>query len=132
MRVMRSQPRTPGLEAVSRSHARSLILGRPTALEKVSAFLVEIAKCSLDNVADAFVLPLSCRDIAECLGLAVERVGRALAGLKDSDAIGIVGTVPGDNWSIAAILQEPSPDRDGNQISTLSPAACARRRETPA
>ena len=32
----------------------------------------------------------------------------------------------------AAILQEPSPDRDGDQISTLSPAACARRRETPA
>ena len=25
-----------------------------------------------------------------------------------------------------------SPDRDGDQISTLSPAACARRRETPA
>ena len=32
----------------------------------------------------------------------------------------------------AAILQEPSPDRDGDQISTLSPAACVRRRETPA
>ena len=69
-------------QALSRSQARTLILGR-TALDKVSSLLAEIAERSSDGTAGAFVLPMSRDDVADYLDLPLETVSRALDDLKD-------------------------------------------------
>jgi CRP/FNR family nitrogen fixation transcriptional regulator len=76
-------------EAVGRAYARALILGRSTALERVGAFLAQLASCSLNGSAGACVVPWSCRDIANCLGLAVETVGSALLDLEQAGVISL-------------------------------------------
>jgi CRP/FNR family nitrogen fixation transcriptional regulator len=68
-------------QSISRSHARLLVLGRVTALEKVGAFLVEMAdRCS--DRGDRVFLPMSRYDIADYLAISVETVSRALTELS--------------------------------------------------
>jgi CRP/FNR family transcriptional regulator, nitrogen fixation regulation protein len=75
------------LESISRSQARLLILGRVTALEKVRAFLEEMAQRSFDRREQAIVLPMSRYDIADYLAISVETVCRALTELKRRGSI---------------------------------------------
>lgn len=79
-------------EAIARSQARLLILGRVTALDKVGAFLVEMAHRSFDRNQQAVVLPMSRYDIADYLAISVETVSRALTELKRRGLIRYVGT----------------------------------------
>ena len=74
-------------QALSRAEARSLILGRTTAREKLGALLADIAARSSDGTAGAFVQSISRRDIADHLGLSVGTVSRALGELEGRQAI---------------------------------------------
>ena len=89
---VRRYVRVRAVQAVPRAHARSLILGRPTALEKVAGFLAEMARCSLNGGADASVVPLSRRAIADCLGLPLATVRSALMSLKQAGMISLADT----------------------------------------
>src|SRR4029453_13041909 len=61
-----------------RSHEHAILLGRKSALEKVSSFLLDIA----DRMkTDTFELPMSRLDIADYLGLTIETVSRTMAKL---------------------------------------------------
>jgi CRP/FNR family nitrogen fixation transcriptional regulator len=79
-------------EAVARSQARLLILGRVTAIEKVGAFLIEMGQRSFDRNQQAVVLPMSRYDIADYLAISVETVSRGLTELKRRGMIRYVGT----------------------------------------
>ena len=73
--------------AVLRIQRRLLILGRATASEKVSSFLLEMADSFPANSGGAVTLPMSRYDIADYLAMAVETVSRVLTGLRDKGAI---------------------------------------------
>jgi CRP-like cAMP-binding protein len=79
-------------DAISRSQARLLILGRVTALEKVGAFLIEMADRSFDRADQTVVLPMSRYDVADYLAISVETVSRALTEFKKCGAIRYVTT----------------------------------------
>jgi CRP-like cAMP-binding protein len=79
-------------EAISRSQARMVILGRMTAQEKVGAFLIELAERSRERSADGVVLAMSRYDIADYLALAAETVSRTLSELGQSGAIRLEDT----------------------------------------
>jgi CRP/FNR family transcriptional regulator, nitrogen fixation regulation protein len=66
---------------------RMVILGRTSALEKVSAFLLEIADRSHSSPIHAVLLPMSRYDIADYVGVAVETVSRTLTELRRSRVI---------------------------------------------
>ena len=83
--------REMAFEAISRSQARVLILGRMSAIEKVSLFLLEMAERSCGSTAGAVLLPMSRYDIADYLALSVETVCRALTHLKRCGAIVLTG-----------------------------------------
>jgi CRP/FNR family nitrogen fixation transcriptional regulator len=97
------------LEAISRAQARLLIMGRITSVEKVGAFLIEMAERSFDRRDQTIVLPMSRYDIADYLALSVETVSRALTKLREERAIRFV-----DKHRISILdreLLESGPDR---------------------
>jgi CRP-like cAMP-binding protein len=94
------------VETVSRLQAQLLILGRTTALEKIGAFLLELAKRQTGQAADGVVLPISRYDIADYLALSVETVSRSLTGLKARGLISFKST-----RSIKIVNREALEDR---------------------
>jgi CRP/FNR family transcriptional regulator, nitrogen fixation regulation protein len=66
---------------------RLVILGRTSALEKVSSFLLEIADRGADLPMQTVLLPMSRYDIADYIGVAVETVSRMLTELRRSRVI---------------------------------------------
>jgi CRP/FNR family nitrogen fixation transcriptional regulator len=78
------------LEAMSRSQARLLIMGRIRSVEKVGAFLIEMAERCFDRREETVVLPMSRYDIADYLALSVETVSRALTRLRQQGALRFV------------------------------------------
>ena len=74
-------------ESVSRVHRRMVILGRASALEKVSTFLLEMTDRFGAESASAVSLPMSRYDIADYLAMAVETVSRALTSLRERGVI---------------------------------------------
>lgn len=78
------------LDSMSRSQARLLIMGRIRSIEKVGAFLSEMANRCLDRREQTVMLPMSRYDIADYLALSVETVSRALTRLRHERAIRFV------------------------------------------
>jgi CRP/FNR family nitrogen fixation transcriptional regulator len=78
-------------EALSRLQAQLMILGRITATEKVSSFLLTMAERLFDQTLDRVDLPISRYDIANYLGLSVETVCRWLTSLKKRGLIALSG-----------------------------------------
>jgi CRP/FNR family nitrogen fixation transcriptional regulator len=83
--------RDVAFEAVSRSQARMLILGRVTAVEKLSSFLAEMVERSAARDTHIVVLPMSRYDIADYLALSVETVSRAMTQLQHCGTITLLG-----------------------------------------
>lgn len=79
--------RETAFESISRLQRRMVILGRSSALAKVSAFLLEMADRAGAGPANSVVLPMSRYDIADYLAMAVETVSRALTELRERDVI---------------------------------------------
>jgi CRP/FNR family transcriptional regulator, nitrogen fixation regulation protein len=80
--------RRTAFASINRLQRRTLILGRRSALEKVSAFLLEMADRSRGAQADQSVyLPMSRYDIADYLAMAVETLCRTLTVLRVRGAI---------------------------------------------
>jgi CRP/FNR family nitrogen fixation transcriptional regulator len=75
------------IETAFRMQRRVLILGRASAVEKVGAFLLEMADRSSGANDDAIALPMSRYDIADYLALSAETVSRALTLLNHRAAI---------------------------------------------
>ncbi len=74
-----------------------LLLGRKTAEEKVSSFLMLLAKhsrlqgCGVeDNNRASFALPLTRADMADYLGLTIETVSRQISKLKARKVIHLI------------------------------------------
>jgi CRP/FNR family transcriptional regulator, nitrogen fixation regulation protein len=68
--------------ALAREH--SLLLGRGSAAQKISAFLQEVA--ARDGGASVIELVMSRQDIADYLGLTIETVSRTLSQM-DRDGV---------------------------------------------
>ena len=82
--------RRTAFASIDRLQRRTLMLGRRSALEKVSAFLLEMADRSraAETEGDlAVYLPMSRYDIADYLAMAVETLCRALTSLRLRGAI---------------------------------------------
>jgi CRP-like cAMP-binding protein len=77
--------------SIARLQRRMVILGRIRAVEKVSAFLLEMADRNGLMCSSTVKLPMSRYDIADYLGLAVETVSRALTELRDRQVIAFGG-----------------------------------------
>lgn len=87
--------RQMALQALSRTHARTLILARRSAVDKVRSFLAEMAERSSSGSPDFFILPTSRQDVADYLGLSAVTVSRALNDLRRSGAISPRFPAPG-------------------------------------
>jgi CRP/FNR family transcriptional regulator, nitrogen fixation regulation protein len=92
-RVADSDPRVArriremAFSSVLRVQRRLLILGRASALEKVSSFLLEMVDRFRTRPAGPVTLPMSRYDIADYLAMATETVSRALTSLREGDVI---------------------------------------------
>jgi CRP-like cAMP-binding protein len=66
------------------AHDHLLLLGRMTAAERLSAFLLDLTRRRGDTPVDAATieLPMNRRDIADYLGLTIETVSRTMSAMK--------------------------------------------------
>jgi CRP/FNR family transcriptional regulator, nitrogen fixation regulation protein len=79
--------RDAALRDLANAHARTLLLGRMTASERIAAFLLEMF--DRRDRARFLDLPMSRSDIADYLGLTIETVCRSLSSLKRDGVIAI-------------------------------------------
>jgi CRP/FNR family nitrogen fixation transcriptional regulator len=68
--------------SIARLQRRTIILGHSSALEKVSAFLLEMADRNRAESVTTVHLPMSRYDIADYLAMAVETLCRTLTSLR--------------------------------------------------
>jgi CRP-like cAMP-binding protein len=95
--------------SINRLQTRMVTLGRTSALEKVSAFLLEMADRSSTGPLN-FLLPMSRYDIADYLAIAVETVSRALTELRGRGLISLSGVRQVricDRQALESIVQWP-------------------------
>jgi len=74
-------------ESTSRVQQRMLILGRGSAREKISGFLLEMAERFRAASTGSVILPMSRYDIADYLAMAVETVSRELSSLRERGVV---------------------------------------------
>jgi CRP-like cAMP-binding protein len=79
------------LAGTYRLQRQILILGRVSAIGKVSAFLLDMADRLADDTLSRFDLPMSRYDIADHLIMSVETVSRSLTSLRGCGAIQSLG-----------------------------------------
>jgi CRP-like cAMP-binding protein len=97
--------------SIDRLQTRMVILGRTSALEKVSAFLLEMADRSHTGPPNSVVLPMSRYDIADYLAIAVETVSRTLTELRGRGVIclgGVRRVRICDRAALESIVQWPT------------------------
>jgi CRP/FNR family transcriptional regulator, nitrogen fixation regulation protein len=70
------------VEAIARLERQMLMLGKTTALEKVSCFLLEFASRINGQTSDVVALPISRYDIGDYLAVSSETVCRSTTELK--------------------------------------------------
>jgi CRP-like cAMP-binding protein len=70
-------------------HDHLMLLGRQTALERMSSFLLSLKERLCADEGDAMEIPMSRQDMADYLGLTIETVCRVLTKLRRSRIIGI-------------------------------------------
>lgn len=75
------------LRGLTRAQEHLLVLGRQTAVERVAAFLVDIAR--RQGGLDQVDLPMSRMDIGDYLGLTIETVSRVFSKLKEKGIIAL-------------------------------------------
>lgn len=73
------------LESLTRAQEHLLVLGRQNAVERMAAFILDVAE--RQGVDDAVILPMQRADIADYLGLTFETVSRILRKLKEQGII---------------------------------------------
>ena len=76
-------------QRLHRMHDHLMLLGRQTALERVSSFLLSLRERTCTKEDAPLDVPMSRQDIADYLGLTIETVCRVLAKLRRSRVIGI-------------------------------------------
>ena len=75
------------MQNLQRAQEHSLLLGRRSAVQKVAAFLVELAdRAACDHIID---LAMARQDIADYLGLTIETVSRTLSNLEREAVISL-------------------------------------------
>lgn len=84
--------REMAFETIDRMQARVLLLGCDSALEKVCAFLLEMASRRGGAPGSLISLPMSRYDIADYLGIAVETVSRTFTALRREYIIALMGS----------------------------------------
>jgi CRP/FNR family nitrogen fixation transcriptional regulator len=84
--------RLVALQTLSRIQMQLLIMGRITALEKVSSFVLAMAARISSDSSNKVVLPVSRYDIADYLAVSVETVSRSLTNLRQRGLIALSGT----------------------------------------
>jgi CRP-like cAMP-binding protein len=84
--------RQASFEALSRLQSQLLIVGRITAVEKVSSFILEMTARLSRAGSKSVALPVSRYDIADYLAVSVETVSRSLTDLKHRGVIRLSGT----------------------------------------
>jgi CRP-like cAMP-binding protein len=84
--------RVAATESLARIQMQLLIMGRITALEKVSSFVLAMVERTSSNGSNNVVLPISRYDIADYLALSVETVSRSLTNLRHRGLISLSGT----------------------------------------
>jgi CRP-like cAMP-binding protein len=75
------------LEGAYRLQRQILILGRASAMGKVSAFLLDMADRLPTDVRGGFELPMSRYDVADYLVMSVETVSRSFTSLRERGAV---------------------------------------------
>nr|WP_237684143.1 helix-turn-helix domain-containing protein [Pseudaminobacter soli] len=73
------------LQGLVRAQEHLLVLGRQNAVERVAAFLMDMAE--RQGGLEVFDLPMSRSDIADYLGLTIETVSRVFSKLKQKGVI---------------------------------------------
>ena len=86
-----NQLRQLAFEAIRRLDDRVVTVGRMNAVEKVGAFLIEMAERAPHDLGDRIALPLSRYEIADYLGLSMETVSRSISELRRQEAISLHG-----------------------------------------
>ncbi|HEU4625918.1 MAG TPA: helix-turn-helix domain-containing protein [Steroidobacteraceae bacterium] len=84
--------REKAFRSISRLQVRTLILGRTSAVARVSAFLLEWAARCREPTGAPISLPMSRYDIADYLSIAVETVSRAFTALRTRHVIAFRST----------------------------------------
>ena len=79
-------------ESIERLQRRALLLGCNSAMQKVSAFLLEMGTRCGSISHEPIPLPMTRYDIADYLALRVETVSRTLSALRRQGAIALAGT----------------------------------------
>ena len=77
------------LKGLTRAQQHLLVLGRQSAIERVAAFLVDMAE--RQGGLRQVELPMSRMDIGDYLGLTIETVSRVFTRLKDQGVIRLLG-----------------------------------------
>jgi CRP-like cAMP-binding protein len=83
--------RKAAFQSIARMQRRMVMLGQTSALEKVSAFVLEMSDRGHHCKSGAVFLPMSRYDIADYLAMAVETVSRTLTELRIRQTIAFRG-----------------------------------------